>query len=58
MGERIDVKGLAVALTVWEGGQAQLDDRMTRNREATSARMFWKAIRVGAARLQPRRPEL
>lgn len=57
MGERVDIDGLEVALTVWEAAQAQLDDRVTRNREAVSARMFWKAVTVGAARLQPRGPE-
>lgn len=56
MGELgVDFEGLEVALTVWEAAQAQMDDRITRNREAASARMFWRAIRV--ARLQPRRPE-
>jgi len=57
MGDRIDIEGLGVALTVWEGGQQQLDELKTKSREATSARLFWRAITEGAARLQPRRPE-
>jgi hypothetical protein len=57
MGERgIDCEGLEVALTVWEAAQAQMDDRLHKNREATSARLFWKALNVRTVRLQPRRP--
>lgn len=49
MGDRIDVEGLAVALSVEAHAQLQLDERRTKAREAAAARMFWKAVGLEGA---------
>lgn len=59
MGDRIDVEGLAVALSVEAHAQLQMDDRRTKAREAAAARLFWRAIgvqgpRQGRTRTLPR----
>lgn len=59
MGDRIDVEGLAVALSVEAHAQLQLDDVLTRAREATAVRPFWRACgvqgpRQGTTRTLPR----
>lgn len=56
MGDRIDVEGLAVALSAEAHAQLQMDDRRTKAREAAAARMFWNATGVRRARNGTRPP--
>lgn len=58
MGDRIDVEGLAVALSVEANAQLQLDDVLTRAREATACRLFWTACGMRGARNGTRPPTL
>ena len=50
----VDVEGLAVALSVEAHAQLQMDDQIRRAREATSGRLFWRALGIEGAQRQPR----
>lgn len=54
----VDIEGLAVALSVEANAQLQLDDVLTRAREATACRLFWNALGMRGAQRQPRPPTL
>ena len=50
----VDVEGLAVALSVEAHAQLQMDDQIAKAREATAARLFFKALGIEGAQRQPR----
>ena len=54
----VDIEGLAVALSVEAHAQLQMDDVLTRAREATACRLFWNACGMRGTRNGTRPPTL